>query len=100
MEALSKFGSDAWDRVVCVMTTGQAWQFKVYKWNEPKALFHHGAFIPVFIALVFGADVMRYSERSVRVLVERSGEPEDQGLERHTFEGVSISTYAYLVLGS
>ncbi|GJE88111.1 RNA polymerase II-associated protein [Phanerochaete sordida] len=40
-EALSKFGQDAWDRVVCVMTTGQAWQFKPYKWNDPKVLFHH-----------------------------------------------------------
>ena len=43
-EALSKFGQDAWDRVVCVMTTGQAWQFKPYKWNDPKVLFHHGTY--------------------------------------------------------
>ncbi|KAG5637917.1 hypothetical protein H0H81_002678 [Sphagnurus paluster] len=42
VEALSKFGADAWDRVVCVMTTGQAWQFRPYKWNEPIQLFHHG----------------------------------------------------------
>lgn len=41
-EALSKFGADAWERVVCVMTTGQVWQFKPYKWNEPRTLFHHG----------------------------------------------------------
>jgi len=41
VEALSKFGADAWDRVVCVMTTGQAWQFRPYKWNEPRQLFHH-----------------------------------------------------------
>ncbi|KAF5388611.1 hypothetical protein D9757_004641 [Collybiopsis confluens] len=40
-EALAKFGLDAWDRVVCVMTTGQAWQFRPYKWSEPKVLFHH-----------------------------------------------------------
>ncbi|KZT11161.1 RNA polymerase II-associated protein [Laetiporus sulphureus 93-53] len=40
-EALAKFGADAWDRVVCVMTTGQAWQFRPYKWSEPKTLFHH-----------------------------------------------------------
>jgi parafibromin len=43
VEALAKFGPDAWDRVVCVMTTGQAWQFRKYKWPEPKTLFHHGA---------------------------------------------------------
>jgi parafibromin len=42
VEALGKFGPDAWERVVCVMTTGQAWQFKPYKWNEPITLFHHG----------------------------------------------------------
>ncbi|KAI0668316.1 RNA polymerase II-associated protein [Trametes maxima] len=40
-EALAKFGPDAWERVVCVMTTGQAWQFRPYKWQEPKTLFHH-----------------------------------------------------------
>lgn len=33
------------DRVVCVMTTGQAWQFRPYKWPEPKQLFHHGAYL-------------------------------------------------------
>ena len=30
------------DRVVCVMTTGQEWQFRPYKWTEPKELFHNG----------------------------------------------------------
>lgn len=42
VDALQKFGADAWDRVVAVLTTGQAWQFKQYKYNEPKSLFHHG----------------------------------------------------------
>jgi parafibromin len=42
VEALAKFGTDAWERVVCVMTTGQAWQFRPYKWNEPRQLFHNG----------------------------------------------------------
>jgi hypothetical protein len=46
VEELAKFGQDAWERVVCVMTTGQAWQFRPYKWNEPRALFHHGACCP------------------------------------------------------
>ncbi|ORY44642.1 RNA pol II accessory factor, Cdc73 family-domain-containing protein [Leucosporidium creatinivorum] len=47
VEALAKFGPDAWDRVVCVMTTGQEWQFRPYKWTEPKELFHHvkGVFV-------------------------------------------------------
>ncbi|TDL18522.1 CDC73-domain-containing protein [Rickenella mellea] len=41
VEALAKFGNDAWDRVVAVVTTGQAWQFRPYKWTEPRTLFHH-----------------------------------------------------------
>ncbi|GJJ11873.1 hypothetical protein Clacol_006111 [Clathrus columnatus] len=41
VDALKKFGDDAWDRVICVMTTGQAWQFRPYKWSEPRQLFHH-----------------------------------------------------------
>lgn len=49
VEALQKFGADAWDRVVCVMTTGQAWQFRPYKWNEPRQLFHHGTFCFYFL---------------------------------------------------
>ncbi|KAI4518664.1 hypothetical protein K525DRAFT_259308, partial [Schizophyllum commune Loenen D] len=37
-----KMPPDGWDRVVCVLTTGQAWQFRPYKWSEPRTLFHHG----------------------------------------------------------
>lgn len=50
-EVLGKFGADAWDRVVCVMTTGQAWQFRPYKWKEPLSLFHHGEWL-------FGIEMM------------------------------------------
>ena len=46
VEALNKFGADAWDRVVCVLTTGQVWQFRPYKWSEPRVLFHHGECLP------------------------------------------------------
>ena len=57
VEALQKFGQDAWyvrqvrksrlklttrDRVVCVLTTGQEWQFRPYKWQNPKILFRNG----------------------------------------------------------
>ena len=52
-EALSKFGQDAWDRVICVMTTGQAWQFKPYKWSEPLTLFHHGtSFESIYVGIL------------------------------------------------
>lgn len=39
---LSAGGTDAWSRVVAVFTTGQLWQFKEYRWSEPKELFRHG----------------------------------------------------------
>ncbi|KAJ1020760.1 hypothetical protein NDA16_004151 [Ustilago loliicola] len=32
-------GTDPWNRVIAVFTTGQAWQFKTYKWNDPRELF-------------------------------------------------------------
>ncbi len=32
-------GADAWNRVIAVFTTGQMWQFKTYRWNEPRELF-------------------------------------------------------------
>ena len=36
-----QFKPDYWDRVVAVFTTGQAWQFKAYKWQTPADLFSH-----------------------------------------------------------
>lgn len=41
VETLNKFGPDAWQRVVCVITTGQLWQFKLYKWSNPRDLFRN-----------------------------------------------------------
>lgn len=31
--------AEYWDRVVAIFTTGQQWQFKSYKWSDPKQLF-------------------------------------------------------------
>jgi parafibromin len=39
VDTVEKFKADYWDRVVCVFTTGQAWQFKDYKWSSPRELF-------------------------------------------------------------
>lgn len=44
-EALQRLGGggvDAWDRVVAVFTTGQAWQFRSYPRSDPRDLFKHG----------------------------------------------------------
>ncbi|KAK4629343.1 Cell division control protein 73 [Fulvia fulva] len=35
------FRPDYWNRVVAVFTTGQTWQFKNYKWQNPAELFSH-----------------------------------------------------------
>lgn len=36
-----KFKPEYWSRVVAVFTTGQAWQFKNYKWQSPAELFRN-----------------------------------------------------------
>jgi parafibromin len=36
-----QFKPDYWARVVAVFTTGQAWQFKSYKWQTAPELFAH-----------------------------------------------------------
>ncbi len=41
VESPDKFKPDYWDRVICVFTTGQQWQFKTYQHSEPRVLFHH-----------------------------------------------------------
>ncbi|CAO1631267.1 unnamed protein product [Parajaminaea phylloscopi] len=33
--------ADPWKRVVCVITTGQEWQFRGYRWEEGRELFRH-----------------------------------------------------------
>lgn len=35
------FKPEYWSRVVAVFTTGQVWQFKSYKWQQPTELFRH-----------------------------------------------------------
>ncbi|KAF1819467.1 CDC73-domain-containing protein [Dissoconium aciculare CBS 342.82] len=37
----TNFRPDYWSRVVAVFTTGQTWQFKGYKWQNPAELFSH-----------------------------------------------------------
>jgi parafibromin len=36
-----QFKPEYWSRVVAVFTTGQQWQFKSYKWQQPTELFRH-----------------------------------------------------------
>jgi len=41
VEGPEQFKPEYWNRVAAVFTTGQAWQFKSYKWREPQDLFQH-----------------------------------------------------------
>jgi parafibromin len=41
VEGPEMFKPDYWNRVVAVFTTGQAWQFKNYRWSNPTDLFKH-----------------------------------------------------------
>ncbi|KAK4197237.1 putative cell division control protein [Triangularia verruculosa] len=41
VEGPENFKPEYWNRVVAVFTTGQAWQFKSYKWPNPVELFKH-----------------------------------------------------------
>ncbi|KAK3390936.1 RNA pol II accessory factor, Cdc73 family-domain-containing protein [Podospora didyma] len=41
VEGPEQFKPEYWNRVVAVFTTGQAWQFKNYRWSNPTDLFKH-----------------------------------------------------------
>lgn len=43
VEGPEQFKPEYWNRVVAVFTTGQAWQFKNYRWSNPTELFRHVA---------------------------------------------------------
>lgn len=68
------------DRVVAVFTTGQLWQFKQYKWHDPKELFRHGkslpqmifdcTFIEVKICLAVRGVYMHYTNDPINPLVQ------------------------------
>lgn len=49
LDALNRLGAsrdgvsnDPWRRVACIITTGQKWQFKGYRWEEGRELFRNG----------------------------------------------------------
>ncbi|KAL5594715.1 hypothetical protein BROUX41_001630 [Berkeleyomyces rouxiae] len=41
VESTEHFKPEYWNRLVAVFTTGQAWQFRSYKWPNPIELFRH-----------------------------------------------------------
>jgi parafibromin len=65
------------------------WQFRPYKWSEPRVLFHHGeclygcAWISDEIELMMVVE----SERHLRVMGERPTKSKSQRLERYRTQG-------------
>lgn len=41
VDSPDQFKPEYWTRVVAVFTTGQTWQFKGYKWQQPQQLFEN-----------------------------------------------------------
>lgn len=41
VDSPADFKPEYWGRVVAVFTTGQVWQFKSYKWQQPTELFRN-----------------------------------------------------------
>ncbi|CAO3650526.1 unnamed protein product [Cunninghamella echinulata] len=41
VDSISNFKQSDWDRVCCVLVTGQQWQFKGWKWEKPVEVFSH-----------------------------------------------------------
>ena len=75
-EAVNRLGpgapgseQDPWNRVIAVFTTGQLWQFKNYRWTEPRELFKNGALVLT-------------SNGRIRAVEQRHSEPAGTRLER------------------
>ncbi|CAO3653128.1 unnamed protein product [Cunninghamella blakesleeana] len=41
VDSVTNFKQSDWDRVCCVLVTGQQWQFKGWKWEKPVEVFTH-----------------------------------------------------------
>ncbi|KAJ1917821.1 accessory factor associated with RNA polymerase II [Tieghemiomyces parasiticus] len=41
VDSVEKFKPDDWDRLAAVFTVGATWQFKKWKWEDPREIFKH-----------------------------------------------------------
>ncbi|KAI8064618.1 RNA pol II accessory factor, Cdc73 family-domain-containing protein [Gongronella butleri] len=66
VDSVTGFKAADWDRVCCVVTTGQQWQFKGWKWEKPLDVFHNVlGFYPKWTSDKMGGTA---SDWNVRVL--------------------------------
>jgi parafibromin len=76
VEGPEQFKPDYWNRVVAVFTTGQAWQFKNYKWSNPTELFKHVLGVHVgWRGEEPPASIRAYGQRLVSVSVDKWRDP-------------------------
>lgn len=95
VDSPEKFKPDYWDRVVAVFTTGQAWQFRGYKWSNPVELFREvrGFYIGWEGEKV--PDVVKGWGAGVRCLsVERARRFRDREVCEVIWEGIETSMKA------
>ena len=95
VEGPEQFKPEYWNRVVAVFTTGQAWQFKNYRWSNPSELFRH--VLGIYLGWRGDAppeSVRAFGNRLVACSVEKWRDPSAPGAEssrwrdREVVEGI------------
>jgi parafibromin len=82
VEGPEQFKPEYWNRVVAVFTTGQAWQFKNYRWSNPTDLFKHVMGLYIGWRGDATPDAVRgYGHRVMTVAVEKWRDPSAPGAE-------------------
>lgn len=86
------FKPEYWNRVVAVFTTGQAWQFKNYKWSNPSDLFRHvqGVYVG-WRGEVLPPGVRDWGHRVLSCAVDKWTEPVVPGTETHRWRDREVS---------
>lgn len=68
VDSVDRFKPDYWERVVAVFTTGQAWQFKEYKWSNPRELFQRvKGFVVTYVGDPQPSATLEWNVDNVRV---------------------------------
>ena len=85
----SSFRPDMWDRLVAVFTTGQTWQFKNYRWQQPAELFSHALGIYVGWKGEAVPETVKGWGRGVMVAqIDKMGADKDRWRDREEVEGI------------
>ncbi|OAA55337.1 pol 2 transcription elongation factor subunit [Niveomyces insectorum RCEF 264] len=92
VEGPEHFKPEYWDRVVAVFTTGQAWQFKSYKWSHPAELFKH--VLGVYVGWrgePLPPGVREWGHRVLTCQVDKWTDPAVPGAEAHRWRDREVA---------